>query len=169
MWRQDDPVEAAKRGVGRQGLDREHIERGAANPLLLDRLGERDFVDQLAPRGVDQDRGRLHEFQTVGVDQMMRLVGQRDVQCHDVRRAQERVDREQPHVQLSGALGQQIRIVADDLHAEGSRHLRDVAADAPQSHDAHRLATQLRALEFLAVPLAGSHRRRGVGNPPHQR
>src|SRR6185295_3506257 len=107
------------------------------------------FVHQLAARRVDQYGGRLHQLEAVRVDEMMRLVGQRDVQGDDVGRADQLIDREQADVHFAGAFGRQIRVVTDDLHAERTRQLCDVAADPPQAHDAHRLAAQLCPFEAL--------------------
>ena len=60
MRRHDDRVEPEQRAVGRR-LDGEHVERGAAELAVLDRLGERVLVDDAAASGVDQPRAGLHQ------------------------------------------------------------------------------------------------------------
>ena len=100
---------------------------------------------------------------------MVSLVGERDVQRDDVGRAQQRFQGQQADVQLTGALGQQVGIVADDLHAERACQLRDVPADPAQADHAHGLAAELSAFEALAIPFTAPHRRRGIRDTPHQR
>ncbi len=50
---------AEQRVLGRR-LDGEHVEGGAGEPALAQRLGDRRLVDQPAARAVDQPRARLH-------------------------------------------------------------------------------------------------------------
>jgi hypothetical protein len=168
MRRQDDAIEPAQRGLRRQRLGGEHVDRRAADPLFLDRVGERGFIHQFASGRVDQNRRRLHESQPLGVDQVVSLVGERNVERDDIGGAQERFETEQPHVQLGGALGEQIGIVSDDVHAERPGQLGDVATDPTETDNAHRFAAQLGALEPLAIPLPASHRGGRIGNSPHQ-
>ena len=169
MRGQDHAVQRAQWGIGCEGLDGEHIDRRPPDPFLLDGVGECEFIDQLTARGVDQHRGRFHQLQAIGIDEMMRLVRQRDVQRDHVRRAQQLVERQEANVQLARPLGKQIRIVPHDLHAEGARELGDVPADPAQPDDAHRLAAELRAFESLAIPLSAPQCRRRVGNAPDER
>jgi hypothetical protein len=100
---------------------------------------------------------------------VMGLVGQRDVQRDDVSGTEQLIDREQADMHFARALRREIRIVADDLHAERACQLRDVATDAAKAHDAHGLAAQLGAFEALAVPFSAPHGGRGVRYAPHQR
>ena len=60
-------------------------------------------------------------------------------------------------VQLLRQAGRDVRIVGDDLHAEGQSAARDFDADAAESDDAERLAAKLGALQRLLLPLAGLH------------
>ena len=74
MGREHDVVKAAQGRVGRQRLGLEHVERGAADPLLLERPDEGRLVDQPAARGVDELRRRASSARA-GVDQVARLGG----------------------------------------------------------------------------------------------
>src|SRR5207244_11875000 len=67
------------------------------------------------------------------------------------------------YLQLGGPLRGEIRVVPHHLHPEGSGELGYMPADPAESHDPHRLAAQLAALEALAVPLAAAHRLRRPG------
>ena len=57
-----------QRVVGRQRLGVGDVERGAGEPALAQRVGERVLVDDRAARGVDEDRVGLHARERVGVD-----------------------------------------------------------------------------------------------------
>src|SRR6202035_2083633 len=63
MRRQHDVVELAERMIDRQRLDREHVDRGAGDLLLLQGFQQRGFVDDRPARGVDEVGRRLHACQ----------------------------------------------------------------------------------------------------------
>ena len=65
--------------------------RGEDRPVL-ERDGERLFVDHRAAGGVHQHRGPLHQPESTCVDQAARLVVQRHVQRHDVGARQQVVE-----------------------------------------------------------------------------
>ena len=168
MRRQQHAVEPAERRIGGERLHSEDVDRRSADPLLPDGGGERRVVHQLAARGVDQHRRRLHQPQPLGIDQVAGLVGERDVQRHHIGRPEQVVEREEPDLEVGRPLGEEIGIVRHDVHAEGARQLRDVPADPAESHDADGLAPQLGSLEPFAVPFALPHRGRGLGDAPYQ-
>ena len=72
-----------------------------------------------------------------------------------------RIDGEQLDAQLLGSCWRQVRVAADESHAEGARAMRCFRADPAQADNAERLAGQLRTLQTLLFPLAGVHA--GVG------
>src|SRR5690242_12321757 len=53
-------VELAEGMIDRQRLDREHVDAGARDLLLLQHLEERRLVDDRTARGIDDIGGRLH-------------------------------------------------------------------------------------------------------------
>ena len=82
-----------QRVVGGQRLGVGDVERGARRSVpSLQRRGERALVDDRAARGVDEDRGRLHQPQRFGVDQVAGLLGQRAVDRDEVRALQQLED-----------------------------------------------------------------------------
>src|SRR3979411_3010350 len=50
-----------------------NIERDAAQTALIERLGERILVDDLAARDIDQDAALFHQRETVLVEEARRL------------------------------------------------------------------------------------------------
>ena len=71
----------------------QHVQAGAQDASLAQRVGQRLLVDQAAARGVDQHRRRLHQRQRLGVDQVPRALVERHVDGHRVGDAQERIER----------------------------------------------------------------------------
>ena len=59
MRRGDDVGHRQQRRIERR-FDGKHIERRAGQVSRTKRVGQRGFVHQLAPRGVDQARAALH-------------------------------------------------------------------------------------------------------------
>ena len=74
------------------GLGVDHVEGCAADPALTEGLDYRVGVDNRAAGDIDQDGGRLHLSQGVGVDEVAGLGGQRAVQGHVVGLGQEVVE-----------------------------------------------------------------------------
>ena len=74
----------SKRMIRRGWLARQHVECGSRQRALIERVGQVLFVHQSTPRGVDQERGRLHARQQGAVDHPGVVTGLRTVQCHDV-------------------------------------------------------------------------------------
>ncbi len=77
-----------KDGVRHQALRRcrlagVHIQPHAQS-LLLDRLGKRDVVEDLAPRRVDQHGALPRMSQEFGIDELARFFRQREMNAHNV-------------------------------------------------------------------------------------
>ena len=72
-----DVVESDQRVIGRQRLDREHIQpRGRQSPAAQG-VDQRILVDDLPAGAVDQHGIGFHHRQRVGVEQVRRRLGQR--------------------------------------------------------------------------------------------
>ena len=122
---------------------------------------ERLAVDDRAARGVDQDRGRLHQREGLGADQVAGARGQRQVDRDEVRAAQQVLE-----VVLVARLGR------EHLHAEAGGAARDRLADAAEADDPERRAGDVGAEEAAGipgVPLAAVRERRRLGDPARRR
>ncbi len=134
-----------------------NIERDAAQLSGLQGLDYSGVVQQLATSAVDQPHALLHLADRFGVDHALGLRRQAHMQRDVVGLGEDLVERCQRDVQLLGQAWRDVRIVGDDLHAEGQSAARDFDADAAESDDAERLAAKLGALQRLLLPLAGLH------------
>lgn len=121
-----------------------HVERDAAEHVLLERVGERVVVDERAPRDVDEPRAGPEPPQAVGVDD---AAGARRRAEHDaVGAAHERLERRavaraQPGL-YGGALA--LHVVVRDLHAEArGAPVRDLLPDVAEAHEAEHVAAQV--------------------------
>jgi hypothetical protein len=103
MRREQHVVESEERmGRGRAGEREdvdplEHIQRRTADAPDSERLDECGLVDDRAPRSVDQHGGRLHAGQPAGVDQVQRVIDQRQVERNEVGFRQHAVERQLFH------------------------------------------------------------------------
>src|SRR3954453_9044924 len=84
MRRQHEVVELAEGMVRWQRLDGEHVDAGAWNPLLLQRLEQRLLVHDRPARGVDEEGGRLHPRYIGGPDQPARALPQHPMDADDI-------------------------------------------------------------------------------------
>ena len=134
--RHDDLVELEQRSL--VGLGGEHVERGAGELARLEGLEQRLLVDERAARGVHEPCAVAHLRDRVAVDQAARLVGQRRVQRHDLRGAQQLLEGLGAlDAELAEALAPDERVVGEDGHPEPDGPARDLLADAPEA-DARR-------------------------------
>ena len=113
------------------------------------------FVDDGRAREVQDDAVLAHELEARLVDQAARLGRQRHVHGDDVRAHEQVVQRQRLlHVgrQLPGALHGDLRIVAEHLHAEAQRRVRDFDADGAEADDAERAARAVRSPRNSSCP-----------------
>ena len=151
--RDDDVVEREQRRLGGRLL-RERVDRGAAEPPVGDRVGERVFVDDAAPARVDQPHARASRARAPAA--LTRPIVSGVLVAWIVTKSQiatsSSIGRHELHAELAGAIGAHERVVRDEPHAERVRTLRDEHADAAEADDAERLAVQLDAFPLRAVP-----------------
>src|SRR6266496_726812 len=120
------------------------IERGAAEPIGAQCLIERLLVDDRRAADVDQERGRLHQRQSPGVEQPLGL-------RPEPGRDQQRIASRQHAVELGewinlrgvALVGDRAAIGGDNLAAEASGTFGDLSADPSVTDDADRLAEHL--------------------------
>ena len=148
--------------VGRRRLDLEDIERRPADPPLPQGFRKRPLVDQRSPRGVDQDRRRLHGAKPLPVDDVEGFPGQRQVQGDDVRRSQQRLqplDLLRPAL-LDGSFGKRW-VVGEHAHSEPARtDPRHARPDIANSDESERSIEKLLELQLppRRIAPAGDHR-----------
>ena len=73
--REHDVVHFHQRTIVWQRLVLEHVQRRARDLTRLQRGDQRGFVHDGTAGGVDDDRGRFHLGEGLGIDEVMRLVG----------------------------------------------------------------------------------------------
>ena len=168
MRREDRVRQAAQRRVFGQRLAGVHVEHGAAELSRLQSGDERLFVDDAAPRHVDDDRAALERPDLAPADESARLVGERRVDRDDVGVGHVLDRRDPPHLKGREPLVADVRIVGDERHAEGVGATGDLAADPAEPDDAERLPLELLAGELRPVPLAFAHRHDRVGQVAQQ-
>ena len=127
-----------------QGLDLEHVEPGARDPTLGQRLDERALVDEAAARGVDQEGGRLHQRQTLAVDELVGLGAVRRMDRDEIRLAEHifELDQLDPFRRGIGRIGD--RIVGQHAHLEAPAAPRERPADPAEPDDSDGRAPESR-------------------------
>ena len=149
--RQNDVPQPAQRAVRRQRLGRETVERRARDHAAAKRVGERDLVHDRAARGVDQDRGVLHQRQLLRIDQPARAVVQVCQHDHHVTGAQQGFQINPRHGRQAGQIGLAARAVLQ-IRAPGRQQPRGLAPDLAEPDEADGLAAKLAGLELRRTP-----------------
>ena len=143
-----DAVEVQQGVRWRHGLRGEDVDRCSREPALAERRDQRTLVDDAAAGRVHDPGALLHQPQLAFTDQPLGLCGAGQVDRHDVRLDQERLQaRRELDSQRSRPFLRHIRVVRDDPHAERERALGDHGADPAQANDPERLAHELDPLE----------------------
>ena len=162
----------AQRVVGRQRLDVEHVERGAADPSGGKGAGQRCLVDQAAARHVDQHRLWLAALQKRVVDQPFGPLVQPQREDDEVevgKRVMQLLEADPAVRQLALRVAGSGRPVGELLplsraserchqpHAEHAAEPPDLPADRPVADDADGRAAQHRRRHLrLAVAVPGA-------------
>ncbi|KPW25720.1 Uncharacterized protein ALO83_04859 [Pseudomonas cannabina pv. alisalensis] len=161
MRGQDHVVQATQRAfenvVVRTWLDREHVDGGADQVLVLDRISQGVQFDDRTASGVDQDAALLHCTYFFFADHPLGFGGFRNVQSDDVGHAQQLVQAGNLSGVAQWKFGQ--RVVEVHLHAQAFSQNRQLSTNRAVADDAQLLATDLegvgRALDPAAT-VAGS-------------
>ena len=155
--------EGAERVVLGHRLIDEDVEAATAALAGSERGDEGGLIDDAAAGAVHDLHALLHLGERGGVDHAFGLRGQRHVDGDVVGKCEHFVERRHRHAESLGAGFGEVRVVGEDLHAEGIGALGDFSADAAEAEDAEVLAEEFGAGEGLAVPLAFAHRLDGFG------
>ena len=140
-----------ERVITRRGLVHEHVARRGAD---LPR-GEGDIeivlVDDAAARSIDEQQVRIRGGKHRRVDEIARLVAERDAHVHEVRTAEELRQRRHLLIAPGGALGGRApRIPAQDAHVERrAQDVRHAVGDVARADEAERAAGHLVAHKLL--------------------
>ena len=123
-----------------QRLLLEHIDGGAGDALCAQSLAPGGLVDDAAAGAVDDHDGWLHDVELGLADQVVGGRGERCMHGDEVGLAADLVQGHDAHAQLDRDLLRDVRVIADQLHAEGLGPLGHLAADAADADDTKGLA-----------------------------
>ena len=157
MRRHDDGLVLEQRALGGR-LGGEDVDAGAGDPALAQRLGQRLLVDDATAGGVDDADGGLDLGQRLLADEPEGLGALGQVHGDEVALLEQLVEGDQLGAELAGALGGDVGVVGEDLHAEALEPLGDELADAAEADDADLLVEQLDTAVLAALPRAGLER-----------
>src|SRR3569833_1820949 len=130
MRTQHDILLFEKRVVHSRSLLLEHVEPGAGNRALRQRLDQCRLIYNFPARRIDKKGGRLHPRELILAKHAIRARSQRDVSALEVGSAQELVQQTETGSELRfGFLCEAHDIVVLNIHAEGSAEPRRFLAD----------------------------------------
>src|SRR5580765_2874037 len=134
MWREDRVVEREQRVAWLEAVVLVHVEHGAGDALLAQRLDQGGLFDHRAAADVDEPRAVLHASDAIAVEEVVRLGGERAGEDHEVARFHQPAE-----IRRQGLRRQALEatLVAEHAHAEAAPcDARDARADGAYAHDA---------------------------------
>jgi hypothetical protein len=143
-----------QRVVGIRRLDRQRIERGAAQAPRSECLGHIRFVQQPAPRRVDQERPGLHPGDRLAIEKAAVGRVHRAVQADDIAFGQ-KLSQRQDGKSGPARAGRGAKARGDDPHAQRFCHLADATPDPARPDNTQRLAAKLGRPVGTAIPDTG--------------
>ena len=142
-------------GVNPNGIRRKVTDVGAE--LATVETGQHGcLVDDLAAGEIEHRAALAHERDARRIDQPARVVIELDVDRDGIAAGEQVVQAERlfdARRELPRALDGDLRVVAQDFHAEVEGRVRDLDADGAESHNAEGAPRQLIADEFLLALL----------------
>jgi hypothetical protein len=157
-----DVVELEQRRVGARLLG-EHVHAHTGHATIGQGLGESLLVDEATARGVDDPHIGLDQLQFLGADQAHGLGRLRQVDGDEVAFAQQFLEAHEPHAELGGASGLDVRVISDQPGTERRDALREKHSDAAEPDHADGLALKFHAGVLGPLPLAVLQRGAGGG------
>ena len=144
MRRDDDIGQVPVRTRRVERLAREHVERGAAEPAVSQRLDNRHIVDQLAARDVHEQRASFDPIQLATADDLLGVGRVRQREDDDVALREELVELvgRQHFVDAVDRRAGGAPANRRDAHAEGSRQPGDRGSDRSEADDAEARTVQ---------------------------
>ena len=134
----DHVVHFQQRIVGRNRLLLEHIDGGAGDAVVLQRIDQRRFHDHRSACRVDEIRARLHQREFPGADQAAGLVIEQRIDRDVVRLSEQGVLVDHGHAKRRHRRLRHIRIAAQQLHSERLCKLEYFPADVADADYAER-------------------------------
>ena len=163
-------IQLHQRRILIQRFTLEHVQTCRTNPLMAQCINHRCFVNNLAPRDVDEDAFRTHQRKLPGADQPLGLRRQRQGQADEIGLLEQ--------VFQAAVLRIKTRLdsrftrlaVIDHRHAKSEMTtLRQRLANAAHADDAQHLAmhigAKMRRAE-VALPLTAAHHVRQLDHAP---
>ena len=158
-----DFVKFEQRRLGHR-LCGEHVERGAGDDAVTDRVGQRLFVDDATAGDIDDTQARLGLKQQVTSDNSGGLFVFGKVNGEEVRLGNYLIEGEQFHPHLATAFGRDERIEGDDSHAKGLGPVGDQFTNPSKTDDAKGLVGELDAFPARPLPPTSLERRMRLRN-----
>src|SRR5439155_16195898 len=133
-------------GMFRRPMLPPDIERGAADPVAAQRVIKRLLVNDRRAANIDQQRRRLHQRQSAGIDQPSGFRPEAGSNEEHIALRQHPVEfGERIYLRSVALVGNRAAVGRDDLAAEADRAPRNLAADPAIADDPDGFA------EYLAV------------------
>ncbi len=133
----DHLVAVEQRGVLRRFLGH-HVDARPGEFLVSKRVVERPDVDGRTPRGVHHDRVVVHPLERLRVEQVVRLVRERDVDGDEVGAVEQGVEVDLRDVVVGHLVGVDVRVVGDHVEVERARPPAEFPRDLPEPREAQR-------------------------------
>src|SRR4029078_5846934 len=161
MRRQDNGVERQQGRAFRRLLPID-IEGCPCELACLQSFIKCRLIDECPARAIDQSGALLHLPKALGVNQMMRLVGQRAVEAHVIGSRQQCIKGDGFRVSPLDDLRRHEWVVGEDVHLEPQAQPGEDAAAGSETDHADAFARELCPDEFGWLPLTGTHRAIGL-------
>ncbi len=134
------------------------INRSPAHAARIQSAQQCSFVDNSAPRRIDDQHTRSHLLESRIVQEACGLRSARNVNRDRVRARQHFIERNEFHLCPGFGRSRQKRIERDHLHSETLGTARNDATDVSESNDREGSVVEFHSGEARLLPLSGLHR-----------
>ena len=154
-----------QRMIGRRRFDVEHIQAGAGDPLLAQRLQQVILIVDQAAGGIDEIGRRLHPREGGGIEQVDRFLRARAMHRDKVRPGQQFGEVHLACAARGDLFFGQVGIAGDHLHVERVAEFRCARADPAEPDNADGLVPDVVAHQLVTI--AGAIAQQGAIGQPH--
>ena len=142
MWAVDDPVQLDE-GIARfGGFYATHIQGRAREGPIFQCREQGRLIDEIAPRRVDQTRGRFHLCQIACIDHPPRFSGRRAMERYEIGGAEQRVQIGGFNAMGTRLLGRQKPRMGDHAKPKCSGARNHLTRNLPKADQAEHLSGQ---------------------------